>query len=61
MRATLLTLTCAAVLAAPPALAQNAPGPDKIFASSPDIQGLIEKAKGYLDKIKEQREQLKKQ
>ena len=45
MRATLLTLTCAAVLAAPLAFAQNAPGPDKIFASSPDIQALIEKAK----------------
>lgn len=45
MRATLLTLTCALALAAPLALAQNAPGPEKTFAPAADIQALIAKAK----------------
>jgi mannose-6-phosphate isomerase-like protein (cupin superfamily) len=45
MRATLLTLTCVAALVTPMALAQNAAGPMKDFASAADIQALIAKAK----------------
>src|ERR1700680_1368971 len=45
MRGKLLALTCAAALAAPLAFAQNAPGPEKTFASASDIQTLIAKAK----------------
>jgi mannose-6-phosphate isomerase-like protein (cupin superfamily) len=44
MRAKYLVLTCIAALAAPVALAQNAAPPEKIFASSGDIDALIQKA-----------------
>jgi mannose-6-phosphate isomerase-like protein (cupin superfamily) len=44
MRAKYLVLTCIAVLAAPLATAQSAAPPDKIFASSGDIDALIQKA-----------------
>jgi mannose-6-phosphate isomerase-like protein (cupin superfamily) len=44
MRAKLLALTCIAALAAPAALAQNAP-PEKTFTTSSEIEGLIAKAK----------------
>ena len=45
MRAKYLALVGIAALAAPFALAQNAPPPDKIFSTSGDITALIAKAK----------------
>jgi mannose-6-phosphate isomerase-like protein (cupin superfamily) len=44
MRAKYLVLTCIAAMAAPLATAQSAAPPDKIFASSGDIDALIQKA-----------------
>ena len=44
MRGKYLVLTFIAAMTAPMALAQNAPPPDHIFATSGEIEGLIQKA-----------------